>query len=162
MLISVEIFSLLYPWFENLLRCKTKTLGNLKIVIYFSTVSIPLHLEHLYPHLSIYSGFTNPFIKSSTSTLPNPLDFGIETLKSIKLSKVKLMLPHFLQLIELQSWPSNISEIIESSLSLKYLAQISDYLSWVSLSQSMLWYLGCLETLFNSLCIPSKRHLRNS
>ena len=132
------------------------------MVIYFSTVSIPLHLEHLYPHLSIYSGLTNPFIKSSTLTLPNPLDLGIETLKSIKLSKVKLILPHFLQLIELQSYPSNKSDIIESSLSLKYYAQISDCLSGVSLSQSIHWYLGFFETLFNSLCIPSKRHRRNS
>ena len=132
------------------------------MVIYFSTVSIPLHFEHLYPHLSICSGLTKPFIKSSTSTLPNPLVLGIETLKSIKLSKVKLIFPHFLQLIELQSCPSKRSDIIESSLSLKYYAHISDYLSGVSFSQSMHWYFGFFETLFNSLCIPSRRHRRNS
>ena len=139
-------------------------LGNLNIVIYFSILSTALHFAHLNPQRSIYSGAIYPFINSATSIYPVYLTafLGIDTDKSIKLSNVQLLQPHFKQLIVLQSYPSNKSVIIELSLARIYYAQISDYLSTDSFSQSISSYLGLVVTLLSSLCIPSNKNLRNS
>lgn len=90
------------------------------------------------------------------------LYLGIESERSIKLSNDNDEYPHFMHVMLLQSWPSKRSVIIELSLSLKYLNQISDCTSIGSLSQSIVLYLGFLLTLLSSLCIPSRKNLKNS
>jgi len=82
MLIVESIFDLL----ENLFKCITSIFGNLKIVMSFSILSTDLHLEHLYPHFSIYSGWIKFYKHFSTLELL----LGIDIDKSIKLSKLKL------------------------------------------------------------------------
>ena len=157
-------FSLLMVELQNLFKCKQSILGYLNMVICFSILSTPLHFEHLYPHLSIASGQIYPFINSLTSIQPVYLMafLGKLTLKSIKLSKVQLLNPQLLQIIELQSCPSNKSVIIELSQPRLYCAQISDYLLISSFSHSISLYFGLEVTLLSSLCIPSNRHLNSS
>lgn len=143
---------------ENLFKCITNILGNRNIVMFFSILSTALHLEHLYPQGSIFSDFMKSYKHFSTEDEED----GIYTERSIKLSKERLLYPHFQHSILLHSWPSKRSVIIELSRSLKYLNHISDCSSIGFLSQSICLYFGFLLTRFISLCMPSRRNLKNS
>lgn len=156
---DVESFSRL----ENLFKWITSTGGNLKTEKSFVMLSTFLHLAHRQPHFSMFSG-SMKFCKHSVKSreLKLKLRFGSESERSIKLSKVKLWQPHFLQVIAEQSWPSKMSVIMLLSLARKQRAQISDYLAIGSLSQSIVSYFGLRTTRFSSLCMPSSKNLSNS
>ena len=126
--------------------------------MFLSILSTALHYEHLYPHFSIFSGFMKFWRHFSTDEEED----GIDIERSMKLSKDRLLYPHFWHSILLHSWPSKRSVIIELSRSLKCLNHISDCSIIGFLSQSICPYLGFLLTLFISLCMPSSRNLKNS
>lgn len=142
----------------------TRILGNLNIVISFSMLSTALQFEHLYPQASILSEAVYPLMHSLMSMYPVYLTafLGIEIDRSIKLSKVNDLCLHDMHSSLLQSYPSKRSVIIELSRALKYWSQISDYSSIVYFSQFISLYAGFLTIRFNSLCMPSRRNLKNS
>ena len=149
----VDSFSRRIVELQNLFKWITRILGNLNIVISFSMLSTALHLEHLYPHLSIDSGAVYEFRQSVTFTYPvqRTALLGILTLRSMKLSKVSDLWWQFQHSILLISWPSKRSVIMLLSLALKYSAHLLLYSSMGSLSQSSSWYCGFVLILLSSL-----------
>lgn len=147
------------------MRWITNILGNLNTENSFVIQSTFLHFSHLNPQLSNFSGEVNEAKHSYTDNAQPEYLYaflGIETEISIKLSNVRLLWPHFWHVNWLHIYPSKRSDIIESSLALKYLAQISDYSSIGLSSQLISWYFGFEVTRFSSSCIPSSKNLRNS
>lgn len=130
----------------------------------FSILSTALHFEHLYPQASILSDAMYPLRHSFMSMYPVYLTafLGIEIDRSMKLSKVRDLCLQDMHSSLLHSCPSKRSVIIELSRALKYLSQISDYSSMLCFSQFISLYAGFFAILLSSLCMPSRRNLRNS